>query len=109
MIPSTDFSTVAGNVLKYYPAPNIPGAGFFNNYFVSGSALDNYYHYDARFDHDFSEKWHSFFRFSHWSEDNDSLSDYNNAASARLRRARSHHGMERSFQQHRKHQPDAAG
>jgi hypothetical protein len=81
IIPSTDFSTVATNVLKYYPAPNILGAGFFNNYFVSGSAMDNYYHYDARFDHDFNEKWHSFFRFSHWSEDNDSLSDYNNAAS----------------------------
>src|SRR5271156_3200512 len=92
MIPSTRWSTVGSNVLKFYPAPNITSqvcsaatpSGCFNNYSVTGSNKDDYYHYDARLDHDFGQKWHSFFRFSHWVENNlggDSLSDYGNAAS----------------------------
>lgn len=92
MIPMTRWSTVAQNVLAYYPAPNVASqvcsaantAGCFNNYSITGSNPDNYYHYDARLDHDFGEKWHSFFRFSHWVENNlggNSLSDYGNAAS----------------------------
>jgi hypothetical protein len=81
MIPTGDLNSVALAALAYYPAPNVPGAGLFNNYFVSGSTTDYYWHYDARIDHDFNAKWHSFFRFSHWSETGTSLSDYNNAAS----------------------------
>ena len=92
MIPMGRWSTVGSNVLGFYPAPNIASqvcsaatpSGCFNNYSVTGSNKDNYYHYDSRLDHDFGQKWHSFFRFSHWVENNlggDSLSDYGNAAS----------------------------
>ena len=89
MIPLGRRSTVAMNVLGYYPGPNVASAvcsaatpsGCFNNYFISGASKDDYYHYDARLDHDFGPKWHSFFRFSHWVENSDSLSDYNSAAS----------------------------
>jgi hypothetical protein len=82
IIPTADLNPVATNALAYFPAPNVPGAGLYNNYFISASTTDNYWHYDTRFDHDFSEKWHSFFRFSHWSENFTSLSDYGNAASS---------------------------
>ena len=81
IIPTADLNSVALAALAFYPAPNVPGAGLYNNYFVSGSTFDDYWHYDARFDHDFNAKWHSFFRFSHWNESGTSLSDYNNAAS----------------------------
>jgi hypothetical protein len=81
IIPTGDLNSVAVAALAYYPKPNVPGAGLYNNYFISGATFDNYWHYDARFDHDFSEKWHSFFRFSHWNESFSSLSDYGNAAS----------------------------
>jgi hypothetical protein len=92
MIPMPRWSTVAQNALTYYPAPNVASqvcsaatpSGCFNNYTITGSNPDNYYHYDARLDHDFGTKWHSFFRFSHWVENNlggNSLSDYGNAAS----------------------------
>ena len=82
IIPTADLNPVAMAALAYFPAPNVPGAALYNNYFISASTTDNYWHYDARFDHDFSEKWHSFFRFSHWSENFTSLSDYGNAASS---------------------------
>jgi hypothetical protein len=97
IIPAGDLNSVATNALAYFPAPNVPGKtcepvlgsngqygdpGCYNNYFIAGSTFDNYWHFDARFDHDFSAKWHSFFRFSHWNESFSSLSDYGNAASA---------------------------
>jgi TonB dependent receptor len=82
IIPTGDLNSVAVNALKYFPAPNVPGAGLYNNYFISASTTDNYWHFDARVDHDFSKNWHSFFRFSHWDENFTSLSDYGNAASS---------------------------
>ena len=97
IIPGGELNTVATNALGYFPKPNVAGKvcepvlgsngqygdpGCYNNYYIAGSTFDNYWHYDARFDHDFSEKWHSFFRFSHWNESFSSLSDYGNAASA---------------------------
>ncbi len=96
IIPTGDLNAVAKAALAYFPAPNVPGKvcapvlsggsygdpGCYNNYFIAGSTFDDYWHYDARFDHDFSPRWHSFFRFSHWNESFSSLSDYGNAASA---------------------------
>jgi Carboxypeptidase regulatory-like domain/TonB dependent receptor len=82
IIPTADLNSVVVNSLKYFPAPNVPGAGLYNNYFVSASTTDNYWHFDTRFDHDFTKAWHSFFRFSHWNENFTSLSDYGNAASS---------------------------
>jgi hypothetical protein len=85
IIPSDRLSAVAGNVLKFYPAPN---AGTFDptnptatNLQVNGTTTDNYYHWDTRLDHDFGEKWHSFLRLSHWHEHSNPLSDYGNAGS----------------------------
>jgi hypothetical protein len=96
IIPTADLNPVAQAALAYFPAPNVAGKvcapvlsggsygdpGCYNNYFIAGSTFDNYWHFDTRFDHDFSAKWHSFFRFSHWNESFSSLSDYGNAASS---------------------------
>jgi hypothetical protein len=46
-----------------------------------GTTADTHYHYDARLDHDFGAKWHSFLRFSHFLVNTTPLSDFNNAAS----------------------------
>jgi Carboxypeptidase regulatory-like domain/TonB dependent receptor len=85
IIPSDRFSPVAGNVLKFYPAPNSgtfdPANPAATNLQVNGNSTDNYYHWDTRLDHDFGDKWHSFLRLSHWHEHSSPLSDYNNAGS----------------------------
>ena len=85
IIPANRISNVAANVLKYYPAPNFGtfslAAPASTNLHVVGASTDNYYHWDTRLDHDFGTKWHSFLRISHWNENSNPLSDYNNAAS----------------------------
>ena len=78
---SSAASKVAQAALGYYPAPNIPGAGEFNNYRQTGSLPANYWHYDARLDQDVTKKWHSFLRFSQEYGFNTVLNDYGNAAS----------------------------
>lgn len=70
-------SQIAQKVLSYYPAPNTNGSGF--NYAVVGSAANNYSHWDARLDHDFTQKWHSFLKVSHFDQHSlggNALEDY---------------------------------
>jgi hypothetical protein len=75
-------SKVALAAIAYFPLPNTGGnAAQFNNYLVTGPAVNNYYHFDLRLDHDFGPKWHSFVRFSHINNPNTPFSDYNSAAS----------------------------
>ena len=47
---------VALAYLKLFPAPNVAGAGFSNNYTVSPSRTQNSNTYDARIDHRFNDK-----------------------------------------------------
>ena len=79
IIPQDRLSTVALNVLSFYPAPNVSGNGF--NYSALGSTTNTYSHWDARIDHNFTTNWHSFFRLSHLDGHSTPLSDYNNQAS----------------------------
>jgi len=78
---NTAGSQIAQKAMAYYPKPNVSGAGLFNNFVQVGTSFNNYWHYDARLDHDVTKKWHSFLRFSQFSNDSAPLNDYNDAAS----------------------------
>ena len=52
------------NIMGYLPAPNIAGAGFFNNYLASGSELYNIDQPDFRVDYTISSKASFFARYS---------------------------------------------
>jgi Carboxypeptidase regulatory-like domain len=81
MIPTNRLSSVASAALNYYPLPNAGGPGAtLNNYVVTGTTTDDYYHYDIRLDHDFRPNWHSFVRLSHLSVNSTPLNEYNNVA-----------------------------
>jgi hypothetical protein len=81
-IPANRFDPVAVNAMSYFPQPNAgaPGAQT-NNYIAVGSTFNNSYQWDSRIDHNFSEKWRMFLRFSHSWGSNDQFEDYGNVAS----------------------------
>ncbi len=68
-IPEARFSSVAMNVMKYFPEPNAPprdpytGTGNFVNV---GSNANDSYRSDSRVDVNLSEKWRMFGRASFW-------------------------------------------
>jgi hypothetical protein len=76
-------SPIGLNVINYFPLPNTgaPGA-LVNNYVVAGVSNRNDDHWDSRFDHNFTEKWHMFLRVSHDWNDSTPLNNYGNAASS---------------------------
>ena len=56
---------VARNLINLYPLPNVPGAGFFNNNFISNGILNNDVdQFDIRIDHNLSAGDHVFGRYS---------------------------------------------
>lgn len=71
---NTTASKIAQAVLSYYPAPQ--KSTEFNNYTTSGSSPNNYWHYDARLDHDVTHVWHSFLRFSQQYSNSAPMNDY---------------------------------
>ena len=85
IIPSNRINSVAVNMMKYYPSPNLgtfnPATPNLKNYSAVGASKENYYHWDTRLDHDFTSKWHSFLRLSHWHDHNNPFPDtaFNNA------------------------------
>ncbi len=81
MLPSSRISPVTQAALKFFPAPNIPGAGTYNNYQQTGSVPYDYWHFDTKIDQDVTKKWHSFLRYSMLKQTGSTLNDYNNAAS----------------------------
>ncbi len=81
ILPSSRISAVTQAALKYFPKPNIPGAGTYNNYQQAGSVPYDYWHFDAKVDQDVTKKWHSFLRYSMLKQTGSTLNDYNNAAS----------------------------
>ena len=82
VVPTNRFDAVGAKLMSYYPEPNTgaPGAQT-NNLFTAGSSINNYDQWDAKVDHNFSEKWKMFVRFSHSWSTNKPLSDYGNVAS----------------------------
>ena len=79
--PGGSISKVAAAAIQYFPLPNTGGPNALtNNYTVTGSNTNNYYHFDIRLDHDFGPKWHSFVRFSHINNPSTPINEYGNAA-----------------------------
>lgn len=60
------FDPVSAKLINLYPAPNVPGAGFFNNNFISNGILNNDVdQFDVRVDHNLSAgRDHVFARYS---------------------------------------------
>ena len=74
IIPASQLNAVGLAALSYMPLPNAPG--LINNYNATGSSKNNYYHFDLRLDHNWTNNWHSFLRFSHIEDDSLGFSDY---------------------------------
>ncbi|HEY1731155.1 MAG TPA: TonB-dependent receptor, partial [Terriglobales bacterium] len=72
-------SQIAEKILSYYPTPGNAIAP--SQHTTNGSTTNNYYHYDTRVDQQFTGKWHSFLRFSHFAGSNTYLNDFGNVAS----------------------------
>jgi len=62
VIPANRIDPVAANIVKYYPAPNRPGA--VNSYFVVGTAVVDSDTVDAKVDENINDKNRFFFRYS---------------------------------------------
>ena len=64
------FDPVAAQLINLYPAPNVPGAGFFNNNFISNGILNNDVNqFDIRLDHNLAAGDHLFARYSFQNTD----------------------------------------
>jgi hypothetical protein len=65
VINRTCIDPVAAQLINLYPAPNVPGAGFFNNNFISNGILNNDVdQFDARVDHRLTDTSNLFARYS---------------------------------------------
>lgn len=80
IVPASRLNPIAQKVLSYYPTPQTSGTLF--NYVQTGSNTNNFYHYDTRVDQQWTKKWHSFVRFSHFAGTNTYLQDYGNDSPA---------------------------
>ena len=76
IIPTGQLSPAGLAALSYQPLPNVPGAGLFNNYVVTGSQTTNGYQFDTRVDHNWTQAWHTFVRFSHFQSTYTPFADY---------------------------------
>ncbi len=81
VLPASRISPVTQAALAYFPKPNVPGAGTYNNYQQTGAVPSDYWHFDSRIDQDVTKKWHSFLKYSMLKQTGSTLNDYNNAAS----------------------------
>ncbi len=82
VIPASRLSSVAKAALGYYPSPNISGAGAAgNNYQITQSVPNSYWHFDSREDMDVNSKWHTFLRYSMNGNNSTVINDYSNPAS----------------------------
>ena len=62
VIPASRFSTVAGNVAKLFPGPNLAGTPFtnVNNYSTKAATSINEHQFVAKFDHNLNSRWKIF-------------------------------------------------
>ena len=82
LLPSA-LSPIGLKAINFFPLPNTGGPGALtNNYVIAGVSTNNDDHFDTRIDHNFTDKWHMFLRFSHDWNNSAPLNDYGNAASA---------------------------
>jgi hypothetical protein len=59
------FDPVAAQLINLYPAPNVPGSGFFDNNFISNGILNNDVdQFDTRVDHRLTDTSNLFARYS---------------------------------------------
>jgi hypothetical protein len=67
VIPPSLIDRVGASVATYYPSPNLPGAPFTaaNNFIANSSQVNDLDIFQARLDHNFSEKNRLFARFFH--------------------------------------------
>ena len=80
IVPASRLNPIAQKVLSYYPKPQTSDALF--NFVETGSNNNNFYHFDTRVDQQWTKKWHSFVRFSHYAGSNTYLQDYGNDSPA---------------------------
>ncbi len=84
VIPGNRINPITAKLLTYYPQPNTAPSNPYtnaNNFVNNGIDQNNAYQYDARVDHNISDKWRIFGRYSHaWNNDTPP-SMYGNAAS----------------------------
>ena len=66
IIPANRITASAAKLLKYYPAANMSGtADFLNNYSRTRQDTQDLYQPMVRIDHNFSQNWRMFARYSH--------------------------------------------
>jgi hypothetical protein len=81
VIPPGRISKVTAAALGYFPKPDIPNAGTYNNFQQTGTVPTDYWHFDSKEDVDVTKKWHSFLRYSESHQTGSAFNDYGNAAS----------------------------
>jgi len=81
IIPPGRISKVTAAALGYFPKPDIPNAGTYNNFQQTGTVPTDYWHFDSKEDVDVTKKWHSFLRYSESHQTGSAFNDYGNAAS----------------------------
>jgi hypothetical protein len=64
VIPFSSINGVGLNVVNLYPAPNIPGAGLFNNYLLNPGQRNNQDSFDVRVDNRFRDQDQLFVSYS---------------------------------------------
>lgn len=83
-VPMNRISPIAAKLLTFYPQPNTSPSNPFtnaNNFINNGVDKNDGYQYDARVDHNITDNWRIFGRYSHsWGSDTPPLL-YGNAAS----------------------------
>ncbi len=77
IIPKNLLSPIAQKVLSFYPKPTSTGSDF-NDFVETGTNTNNFYHFDTRVDQQWTQKFRSFLRFSHYAGSNTYLQDYGN-------------------------------
>jgi hypothetical protein len=85
IIPQTRFNTVGRNLLQYWPQPNaVPTNAFTNqnNYFLAGKTPGRNDKFDARVDHNFSDKFRLWVRASREINRGRPLNGFNNVATS---------------------------
>ena len=75
-IPMSQFSAAGQKILAFQPLPTETTSSGTNNYKPTGASTTNYYHYDIRVDHNWTQAWKTFVRFSHVENDSIPFADY---------------------------------
>jgi hypothetical protein len=83
IVPTSRISSIATNILNYYPLPNMTGAadGSNNYYWGTGLSVSSYYAVVARIDHNFSDRDRLFGRVTFSTRVNGPSSNYFPSAS----------------------------